>query len=72
MKALVTGATGFIGGHLVEALIARRDEAFVLIRPGGRGRIALPRPLSSGAITAIRTPWPRPFPAWTWFFTPAA
>ncbi|NMD11778.1 MAG: NAD-dependent epimerase/dehydratase family protein, partial [Acidobacteria bacterium] len=42
MKALVTGATGFIGGHLVEALIPRRDEAFVLIRPGGRGAGSLP------------------------------
>ncbi len=42
MKALVTGATGFIGGHLVEALIARRDEAFVLIRPGSRGTGLLP------------------------------
>jgi len=36
MKALVTGAAGFIGGHLVEALLARKDEAFVLVRPESR------------------------------------
>lgn len=36
MKALVTGATGFIGGHLVEALLSRKDEAYVLVRPESR------------------------------------
>ncbi|MCX6566465.1 MAG: NAD-dependent epimerase/dehydratase family protein [Candidatus Aminicenantes bacterium] len=36
MKALVTGATGFIGGHLVEALLARNDEVKVLVRPESR------------------------------------
>jgi len=36
MKALVTGSTGFIGGHLVEALLARNDEVAVLLRPQSR------------------------------------
>lgn len=32
MKALVTGATGFVGGHLVEALLQRGHEVTVLAR----------------------------------------
>jgi nucleoside-diphosphate-sugar epimerase len=32
MKSLVTGASGFIGGHLTRALVARGDEVRVLIR----------------------------------------
>jgi len=36
LKALVTGATGFIGSHLIEALLARRDEVFCLVRPESR------------------------------------
>ena len=32
MKALVTGATGFVGSHLVEALVARGDEVAALAR----------------------------------------
>lgn len=40
MRVLVTGATGFLGRHLVEALIARGDEVVILARsaprlPGG-------------------------------------
>jgi dihydroflavonol-4-reductase len=30
---LVTGATGFVGGHLVEALVARGDQVRCLVRP---------------------------------------
>lgn len=36
MKALVTGATGFIGTHLVRALLARGDSVHVLARNAGR------------------------------------
>ncbi len=32
MKALVTGATGFVGGHLVDQLLARDDEVTALVR----------------------------------------
>lgn len=34
MRVLVTGATGFIGSHLAEALVARGDDVACLIRPG--------------------------------------
>ncbi len=33
MRALVTGASGFVGGHLVEALVAAGDEVRCLMRP---------------------------------------
>jgi uncharacterized protein YbjT (DUF2867 family) len=32
MKALVTGATGFVGGHLVDQLLARGDTVTALVR----------------------------------------
>ena len=32
MKALVTGATGFVGGHLVDRLLARGDTVTALVR----------------------------------------
>lgn len=35
-KALVTGATGFIGSHLVEALVAQEWEVTCLVRPTSR------------------------------------
>ncbi len=34
MRILVTGVTGFAGGHLAEALLARGDEVFGLSRSG--------------------------------------
>ncbi len=33
MASLVTGASGFLGGHLAETLIAQGEEVFVLVRP---------------------------------------
>lgn len=38
MRAVVTGATGFIGSHLVDALLARGDEVTCVGRPGGARR----------------------------------
>jgi nucleoside-diphosphate-sugar epimerase len=35
-RALVTGATGFIGRHLVDGLIGAETQVIALVRPGGR------------------------------------
>lgn len=34
MKVLVTGASGFIGGHLVDVLVERGEEVHALVQPG--------------------------------------
>src|SRR5215208_6097225 len=39
MSYFVTGATGFIGRHLVEQLLARQGTVYVLVREGSRGRL---------------------------------
>ena len=36
MKALVTGATGFVGSHLVDQLLARGDQVSALVRSPSR------------------------------------
>jgi nucleoside-diphosphate-sugar epimerase len=36
MRAVVTGGGGFIGSHLVEALVERGDEVLCIERPGAR------------------------------------
>jgi NAD(P)-dependent dehydrogenase (short-subunit alcohol dehydrogenase family) len=36
----VTGATGFIGRHLVELLLKREGTVYALVREGSRGRLA--------------------------------
>ena len=38
MSYFVTGATGFIGHHLVERLLDRSGTIFVLVRPGSKGK----------------------------------
>ncbi len=39
MKYFVTGATGFIGRHLVERLLDREGTIYVLVREGSRARL---------------------------------
>ncbi|MEA2492129.1 MAG: hypothetical protein QOJ29_40 [Thermoleophilaceae bacterium] len=39
MNYFVTGATGFIGRHLVEALLKREGTIHALVREGSRGRL---------------------------------
>ena len=43
MRNLVTGGTGFLGGHLIEALVARGELVQALVRPGSDTRL-LERP----------------------------
>jgi nucleoside-diphosphate-sugar epimerase len=38
MRAVVTGGAGFIGSHLIEALVARGDEVVCVDRPGASRR----------------------------------
>ncbi len=46
MSYFVTGATGFIGRHLVELLIEREGTVYVLVREGSKGR-----------LEELRSPW---------------
>ena len=39
MKALVTGATGFLGGHLIEELLERGHEVVAMVREGSDTRL---------------------------------
>lgn len=39
MNALVTGATGFVGSHLVEALVRRGDRVTALVRSPGKAAL---------------------------------
>ena len=40
MAYFVTGATGFIGRHLVERLLEREGDIHVLVRAGSRDRLS--------------------------------
>ena len=51
MRALVTGATGFIGGRLAARLAARGDEVHAFVRPGR----ALPYRLHEGDMNDPRS-----------------
>ncbi len=39
MNYFVTGATGFIGRHLLAELLKREGTIYVLVREGSRGKI---------------------------------
>ena len=52
MKVLVTGATGFTGGHLAQHLIAHGDEVRTLVRPRSRERFDR-SPLRARGVVAI-------------------
>ena len=52
MTVLVTGATGFTGGHLAATLAARGDAVRALVRPKSRARFDR-SPLSAAGVTAV-------------------
>jgi dihydroflavonol-4-reductase len=52
VKVLVTGATGFTGGHLAQHLIGRGDEVRALVRPRSRERFDR-SPLPARGVTPI-------------------
>ena len=49
MKALVTGGTGFVGRHLIDALLRRGDEVTALVRSPTKART-----LESMAVRLVR------------------
>jgi nucleoside-diphosphate-sugar epimerase len=67
MKALVLGATGFVGGALVERLLARGDEVTVLVRDESRlaqssvtrrvGSVLDPNAIAKAAVGADAIFW---------------
>jgi len=48
VKALVTGASGFIGGAVARALLRRKDRVRVLLRPGTSANLEDPSTVCSG------------------------
>ena len=52
MKVLVTGATGFTGGHLAQYLSARGDAVRALVRPRSRAKFEA-SPLPAKGVVAV-------------------
>jgi dihydroflavonol-4-reductase len=50
LNVLVTGATGFTGGHLAEHLVARGDAVRALVRPRSRARFDASSLPSAGVV----------------------
>ena len=57
MDVLVTGATGKVGFHIVDALLRRGDTVRALVRNPGQARSILPPDvqLSVGDVTQVAT-----------------
>lgn len=55
MRALITGITGFAGGHLAQILLDRGDEVFGMARDAGQGLTHLSREIKP-AIVDLRDP----------------
>jgi len=57
LNYFVTGATGFIGRHLVEELLKREGTIHVLVREGSRGKVdALVDRLAAGDGRIVPVP----------------
>ena len=56
MRSLVTGATGFTGGHLARALVAQGDTVSALVRTDGPAAAALARVGVRPALGDLRDP----------------
>jgi GDP-4-dehydro-6-deoxy-D-mannose reductase len=55
VRALITGITGFAGGHLAQILLDRGDEVFGMARDAGQGLTHLSREIKP-AIVDLRDP----------------
>ncbi len=53
MRVAIIGGTGFIGRHLVEALLERQCRPVVLARPGSEGKVRRSVEIVSGDVGAI-------------------
>jgi len=61
MKCFVTGASGFIGSHLVRELLARKHRVKALVRPGSdqHGLAGLDVELVTGDVSDTKLLRPR-------------
>ncbi|MEW5847743.1 MAG: NAD(P)-dependent oxidoreductase [Myxococcota bacterium] len=60
-RAVVVGATGFLGSHLVRALVEQRREVLAVCRNPNGARTVLPTPVTFAQATLPHAPWERIF-----------